>query len=397
MKPFLPLLSALLPVLLLAGCGGVPPTPVPTAAIAVVDAIDADTEEPLTVDAVAICGGVRGTITPAEGSVVLRDVPFGTGTPPTQPVTVTAPGYVTYAEQVQISLTVVTFATATLEPANPATTGTVEGTISTEAGDPIVSALVKFTQIGTAGTTEVRGYTDKDGRYIIGGIPIGVNTVTAEASGFVTGATQATVVQDSGGTNPETSLALVSGDTKLEVSGTVADAFTSTPLVGAKVKFGDIETVTTGALGAFSIKNVPVGTHAVTVTLSGYDDLVQDVEVLPGMSPLRLVMTTIAPQPPDGPYNLQGTVTLNGRADNSGATVVAVALASAREFGRVTTPASGEYTMFLPPGEYRLTASYGGRSVPRTVTVPSGGRVVTGVNFVLTATATTQLKALRRR
>ncbi|MGE5531774.1 MAG: carboxypeptidase regulatory-like domain-containing protein, partial [Bacteroidota bacterium] len=309
-------------VTLLSGCGGLAPdVPGPaTAAIAVIDAIDADTNEPITVDATAVVGGVRGTITPAEGSVVLRDVPFGSGTPPTQPLTVTAPGYVTFAEPIQISLTVVTFFTATLQPADPAETGTVQGTITDDQGKPIVSALVKFTQVGPASTTEIRGYTDKDGVYKIGGIPIGVNTVTAEAQGFVTATKQATVVQDQGGTNANVDLSLISGDTKLDVVGTVVNAFNERPLAGAQVKFGDVATVTTDANGEFTIVNVPVGPHVVIITLSGFDKIQQSVDVLPGMGRLRFGMTSTAPEPPGGPYNLQGRVTLNGAADNSGAT-----------------------------------------------------------------------------
>lgn len=371
---------------LFAGCGGVDSTTeVPTAGIAVVDAIDADTSETLAVEATAMVGGVRGTIPTTEGSVVLREVPFGTATPPTQPLTVTAPGYVTFADQIQISMTVVTFFTATMQKADINETGTVRGTV-TSAGSPVVSALVKFIHLGPGSTTEVRGYTDKDGLYVIGGIPIGVNTVTAEAPGFVTSTTQATVVQDAGGgTNPNTDLTLISGSTRLDVAGNVVDAFSGNPLPGARVVFGDVATVVTNASGAFTITDVPVGPHMATVTLTGYDELQQQVDVLPGMGRLRLAMTTSAPAPPGGPYNLAGKVTLNGRPDNSGVTVTAISTASARELGREVTLASGEYTMFLPPGEYRVTATYETRSVRRTVIVPSGGRILRGIDFVLTA------------
>lgn len=372
---------------LLSGCGGVTPTAAPTAAIAVIDAVDADTNEPLKVEASAVCGGVRGPITLEEGSVVLRDVPFGTGTPPTQPLTVTAPGYVTFADVIQVSLTMVTFSTATMHPADPANTGTVHGKITNKEGQPIVSALVKFTQPGVSDTSEVRGYTDKAGGYQIGGIPIGVNTISAEATDYVTATKQTTVVQDSGGTNPDTDLSLLSGDTKLDVAGTVTDAFNQQPLRGAQVKFGSLATVSTNAAGDFTLNNVLVGAYQVKVTLAGYDDLEQTVDVLPGMGRLRLALTTVAPQPPGGPYNLAGQVTINGRPDNSGAVLSAVATSSARELARLTTPASGAYTMFLPPGEYRLTATYDGRSVRRTVLVPGGGRVLSGIDFVLTATA----------
>jgi hypothetical protein len=384
------LVLAALFVVLCAGCAGLPDVPdAPTAAIGVIDAIDATTNETITVDAVAILGGVRGTITVAEGSVVLRNVPFGTSGPPTQPLTVTAPGYVTFAEPIQISMTVVTFYTAALEPADLSETGTVRGVITSTTGQPIPSALVKFTHIAPGGATEVRGYTDNDGQYVIGGIPIGVSTVTAEAEGFVTSdGVDATVVQDEGGgVSPDVNLALVPGTTQVGVRGIVVDSFTDTVLPGARIVFGDVATVTSDATGSFSLDNVLVGTYDVTVTLDGYDEYTTSVDVLPGMARLRFAMTPAAPEPPTGPYNVQGTVTLIGATDNSGAVVTAVDTTVGATWATVTTPASGEYTMFLPPGEYRITATADGRSVRRTVTVPSGGRVLRGIDFVIALTS----------
>lgn len=376
-----------LAALLLSGCGGIGPTTPsePTSAIVVVYANDATTNEAITVDATAVAGGVRGDLTVTEGSVVLRNVPFGTGTPPVQPVTVTAPGYVTYAELVQISTTVATFVTAELQPADLAETGTVTGTV-TSGGSPVTSALVKFTHTSPGGTlTEVRGYTDNTGYYKIGGIAIGSNTVTAEAEGYITGTQTATVVQDSGGgQNAALDFNLTSGDTRVDISGTVVDAFTSAALSGATVALADYGTTTSDASGSFSFSNVQVGDRVLTVTLSGYDPVQQTISVLPGMARLRIQMSPSAPQPPTGPYNLQGFVTLNGADDNSGATVTAVSTVSGRTLGSVVTDATGEYRMFLTPGEYRITVTYGTQSVRRTVTVPGGGRILSGINFVLT-------------
>lgn len=372
----------------LTGCGGIGPEvpPAPTAAIAVIDAVDAETKEPLAVEAVAICGGVRGTITPAEGSVVLRDVPFGTGTPPVQPLTVTAPGYVTFAELIQISTTVVTFYTAELEPADPELTGTVTGKVTDRVtGDPVVSALVRFVHTDVTGTTEVRGYTDAQGEFIVGGVPIGVSHLTTEAPNYVTTTEIMNVVQDSGGSqNPVVTVQLLPGDTLVDVSGTVVDAFTDAPLSGVEVTLGTLSPVRTGPTGEFAFAGVTVGDQELRASVPGYDEYTAIIKVLPGMSRLRVAMTPSAPQPPGSPFNVQGTVTLIGANDNSGAVVVAVELATGREWARVTTPASGDYTMFIPPGTYRITTSYGDRSVRRTVTVPGGGRVLSGVDFVLT-------------
>ncbi len=371
---------------LLCGCGGLPETPeTPTAAIAVIEAVDATTNKPLTVPAVVILGGVRGVIDPAEGSVVLRNVPFGTGTPPTQPLTVTAPGYVTFAELIQISMTVVTFYTASLQPADPAETGTVQGKITSTTGEPIVSALVKFIQTGPGGVREVRGYTDNQGEFIIGGIPIGLNTVTVEAAGFVTASTHITVIQDAGGgQTPAVNISLLPGTTQVDVIGQVVNSFTEAPVAGARVQFGERGVFTTNAQGIFRIAGVTVGTYEVTVTAEGYDELTQQVQVLPGMGQLRLALTPAAPLPPGEPYNVRGTVTLLGAPDNSGAEVTAVDTTTGLTWARVITPPSGEYKLFLPPGEYRLVVTYGAATVRRTITVPGGGRILTGIDFVLT-------------
>jgi hypothetical protein len=193
------------------------------------------------------------------------------------------------------------------------------------------------------------------------------------------------VVQDAaGGSNSLLDAQLLPGSTTVDVSGTVWDAFTQQPLAGAQVVLGDKPATLTTAAGEFAVAAVAVGAQTLKVSLSTYDDYSAEVNILPGMARLRVGLTPSAPSPPPSPYNLQGTVTLNGRLpdnDNSGATVTASDLNTGREWGRVTTPTSGEYTMFLPPGQYRVTASFDTHAVPLTVTVPGGGRVLTGVDF----------------
>lgn len=369
----------------LGGCGGVNSSGTATSAIVVVY-VETTSGDTLGVDATVICGGVRGTATNSEASVVLRNVPFGTGTPPTQPLTVSAAGYVSYADALEISDTEVTYATVQMTAADPATTGTITGTITdATTGLPITSALLRFVQVSVGDTTEVRTYTDNKGQYVVGGVPTGSNTVTVEAANYVTTTTSMTVAQDaSGGQNPALDVALVGGSTTVDVSGTVYDTFSQEVLSGAQVTIGSLPAVTTDPTGKFTVSGVNVGSQALTATLAGYDDYSAQVDILPGMSPLRVGMVPTASEPPTGPYNLQGIVTLNGLSDNSGATVTAVDPNTSRQWGEVITPASGEYTMFLPPGDYRLTVTYDTHVVRRTVTVPGGGRVLTGINFILT-------------
>ncbi|MGC9318725.1 MAG: hypothetical protein ACP5KN_11910, partial [Armatimonadota bacterium] len=133
-------------VALACGCGGLPPMEEgEEQGAVVVMVVEEETNEPLEVPATVIVGGVRGTLKPSDQQLVLRDVPLGTGTPPTQPMTITAEGYVTRTQQVQLNITTATWVTATVQAADTATTGTVSGTVTdVESAEPVVNAFVQF-------------------------------------------------------------------------------------------------------------------------------------------------------------------------------------------------------------------------------------------------------------
>lgn len=377
-------------VVALGGCGGVGdqiPTD-PTSAVVVVGVLDSETEDFLEVEATAVVGGIRGTVTVEEGSVVLRGIPFGTGTPPTQPLTVTARGYVTAAYLVQISVTTATFETVTLEPANLENTGIIEGRITeSTTGDPITSALVTFQyeQIGVDDPVLVSAYTDRGGYYIIGGVPIGRVDVTAAAAGYLGSTTVFNVAQAAGSTTAQTlDLALVPGETRVPVSGRVVDVTTQAPIAGAQITIGEQEPVLSAANGAFSVANVLVGEESLVVKADGYDDYRETITVLPGMTPLLVQMNTAAPDPPPPPYTITGTVTLVGAEDNSGAQVEAFDVYNAVVAARTTTNAGGQYWLFVPASRYTITVSYGSRQISRTIDLPGGGQKLDGIDFTLT-------------
>jgi hypothetical protein len=376
-------------VAVLCGCSGVgDDVPVdPTSAIVVVGVIDAETEDFLEVAATAVVGGVRETVTVAEGSAVLRNIPFGTGTPPTQPLTVTARGYVTESYPIQISVTTATFETVTMTPANLSNTGIVEGYVKNETtGDEIVSAMVSFEHTQPGGeTVVVNGHTDNKGYYIIGGMPIGRVEVTVAAEGYLTTTTVINVAQAEGAAEPQQAdFTLVGGETKIVLRGRVVDVFTQQPIAGAEVTVAEMEPVYSGANGAFSVPDVFVGEQTVVVKAQGYDDYRQNVVVLPGMGSLLIQMNEQADRPPAGPYTIRGTVSLVGAVNNAGARVEVFDVNDAFVAAETFTNIEGGYSVFVPPGTYEITVSYEGRSISRTVTLPGGGQKLEGIDFTLT-------------
>jgi len=170
----------------------------------------------------------------------------------------------------------------------------------------------------------------------------------------------------------------------VDVTGTVVDVLTRLPIAGAQVTVGAVGPVQTGADGRFTAPDVSVGDQTATASATGYDDLTTVLRILPGMGDVTLELFEAASDPPAGPFTISGTVTLNAAPDNAGATVTAVSLTSGSVLDEDETRASGEYRLFVPPGRYELTVAFGARSISREVTVPPGGVIVSGINFVLT-------------
>ncbi len=373
----------LLAALIGAGCGGginTGTTPGPSTTTVIVEARKKGTSDLVPVVASITVGGVTGQTDLAQGWAVITGVPLGDTTSPQQPLTVSAPGWVTVSQMLTLSTYSYTSVSVEMEPADPASTGTAEGTITAQSGGPITNAIVTFTP--TSGDPVV-GYTDRTGHYRFGGIPAGRVTVTAQASGYLEAVTEVDLKADAEGTNAAINLALLSGSTRVSVSGKVLRLGLEAPVAGAQVQIGEPPAVLTGADGSFRVPDVLVGQQTVKVTASGYDDREERINVVPGMGPLTLYLAPTAPEPPPGPHTIAGTVTLLGKSDNSGATVTALNRDLGEVMDTATTPPSGNYYLFVPPGSYRITVQYGDHAIGRDVILLGGGRVLTGIDFTL--------------
>jgi hypothetical protein len=131
---------------------------------------------------------------------------------------------------------------------------------------PVVGATV------TALPSGASSVTGSSGSFSIGGAD-GTTQVRVTAAGYAT----RTVSVASVPTSLRIGLSYVgSGD----VQGTVRNA-QGTPIAGATVSIGQ-STATTDALGRFDLFGVPAGVQAITVTATGFDDLVQQVKITDG-------------------------------------------------------------------------------------------------------------------
>jgi hypothetical protein len=341
----------------------------------------AGTTNLLAVSATLCAGGVDATVSPKQGWVVIAGVPLGSATTPQAPLTASAPGYVTNSQMLTLSTTSYTTVTVSLTPASASTTGTVAGTVTAQGGTkPLANAVVTFTP---ASGTAVTGFTDNAGHYQFTGIPAGSETVTASLSGYEQAGKPVNVVADAKGNNAAVNLALLSGNTLVTVTGQVLQLGPETPIVGARVQIGTLPAVTTDASGKFTIPGVAVGNQNLTTTATGYDNKSMALTVLPGMTPVDVEMTVTSPNPPPGPYDITGTVTLVGAASNAGATVSALNMTTGQVLDTETTNAAGAYYLFVPPGPYTITITSGTHTVSTAVTLLDGGRVLSGLNFDL--------------
>ncbi len=388
----------------LGGCSAgmvhiVPPPPGGQKVTVIVTVQQSATGQPLTVDGVVIVGGQRATLTAGTASVTVPNVPLGTASPPTQPLAVTAPGFVTSFQQLQLNTSGATAVTVPLDVADPSLTGTVGGTVTDSvAGSGVANATVQFRLNVTGSDLIIEGATDTTGAYIVGGIPAGNVIATASAQGYLSQATPVVVIQDAGsGGNPALNFQLVPTTTKVTVTGRVIDLIARTPVAGATVTIASLTPVTTRADGSFEVADVPVGDETIAVDAQGYDHYSAVVAVTPGLPALQIELAPTQSGPPPGPTTISGNVVVTNHPDNSGVTVQGILEATNKAIDTTVTPASGDYGLWVPPGTYTIRVSIGTASLEKEhVVLPGGGAVLTHVNFQITAPAVTRNPRRRR-
>ncbi|MER3473927.1 MAG: hypothetical protein C4335_07810 [Armatimonadota bacterium] len=141
-------------------------------------------------------------------------------------------------------------------------------------------------------------------------------------------------------------------------TGKVVSAETGQPVAGAKVTIGAFSTLTNSA-GVFTFDRLVAGTRSGTVEATGFEKKVFAID--PPLAPRDndLGEIRIAPpvpdNPPVGPYNLRGTVTVQSPDTPVGTSVQLLnADTQAQVDSLVITQTSGEFRFWVPLGRYIL-------------------------------------------
>lgn len=242
-----------------------------------------------------------------------------------------------------------------------------------QGGSPTPLGGAAVTVTGADGT-EYTGSTSASTGNAQFQVPNGSYTVLVEAKGFQSVTLSNQKVENHALTIPVT-LELEQG--KGVLSGVITDGLTNAPIAGAAVKATpsdpslDTVTTATGGDGSYTMA-LSAGTYTLTVSKSGYSSAsASDVTVAAEQSASQ----SLSLQPISG--SVSGTVT---GADDQGTTgpleaaTVTAAPTSGEGSYSAATAGDGTYTLNLPAGEYKITASKDGySSESTTVTVSAGG------------------------
>lgn len=167
------------------------------------------------------------------------------------------------------------------------------------------------------------------------------------------------------------------------IAGTVKDASTGNPIVGANVTTNGHFDIT-DANGQYNITNVPAGTYTVTASATGYQAASQtNVAVVSGQTTSLNFTLTLIPT--------TGHVTGIVKDASTGDPIEGANVTADGHF--VLTSASGSYNVELQPGTYTVTVSADGyEESSQTGILVNAGRS-TVVNFELTPVVESQAQA----
>jgi PKD repeat protein len=158
------------------------------------------------------------------------------------------------------------------------------------------------------------------------------------------------------------------------IRGTITDAGTSQPVVGATIALG-ARTTTSDATGAYVLSNVPAGEQTLTFSAPGYASVTRSQSVVAGGS-YRIDVALAAP----------GSIAGHVRDAATGLPIAGATITYPG--GETTSNSSGAYTIgVIAAGPETIAASASGYgSAVATTTVPAGGSAT--VDFDLIASAT---------
>ena len=176
--------------------------------------------------------------------------------------------------------------------------GWIDGTVTdASTGDPIYDATVTAANV----TSSFTRFTNETGHYSIT-VPLGTYNVTASMSGYYDGVEYNVSVSENVTTTVDFALQPIVG----WIDGTVTDASTEDPIVGATIIVNGYST-TTDDTGYYKIEIAP-GTYNVTASADGYESSSQTDIIVTAGNTTQVDFELTPAQPPNILYFLYAGV-----------------------------------------------------------------------------------------
>ena len=255
-------------------------------------------------------------------------------------------------------------ATLTANFALTQTPGTIQGTITGNAG-PIAGATVTLSN-GLLATADAAGH------YVFPAVTPGVYSATARAATFADKTTTGISLPSAGSTTVDFTLTPLPG----ALQGHVTNA-AGTAIAGATVTIAG-KSGTTDSSGSYKITNITPGMYGITVTATNYDVYTAAGIVIPNATTVTYdVGLTQTPGP------ISGVVRDTAAKPLPGATVTL--LKGSTTVSTTTTDGLGGYTFLsVMPGSYIVTASLATYASNSVNVVLLNASSVTNANITLT-------------
>jgi hypothetical protein len=327
---------------------------------------DAAGGQPLSGVTVTVTGSFSGSaVTGEEGSFEFSEIPPGN-----VELTASKPGYheVTGAGTIVAGGMLYFSPQMTIVPPQP-TTGTVTGKIvDASTGQPLsgVSVVVESDMA-------IHSETDATGSFMLSDIPAGLQSISFSLLGY--SAVSAKMEIAAGFVIDLGTLPLSPNPTTSVLKGSITDAESGQPIVGATISFSGSSdgSAVTELDGTFLVPEVAPGEISITVSKAGYYPMAGDVTVISGsVLFLQLQLAAIPPQSTTG--TIMGRI-VDGTTSEplSG---VAVILKSDPSIASMTDAAGGFVLADIPPGNQAFEFSMSGYATSTATVEIAAGYIV---------------------
>jgi hypothetical protein len=151
--------------------------------------------------------------------------------------------------------------------------GTITGTVTDDAGQPIADVQVKVSALSE---TDVTVNTGADGKYTVGNVTLKTHSVTFSKTGWLT--TSKSVAANSFDADNVATVNATLVNASSKITGTIVDAKNDdAPLADVTVSVGVAGTAQSGSDGTYTIENLVEDNYTVTFTKANYVTITRSI------------------------------------------------------------------------------------------------------------------------